>query len=67
MSDDAIIVGVTVAAAADDVYAMFTDPAKLVPGRRVVFTWGWQRYLARLAALAERRDPGVDPATTERP
>ena len=28
---------------------------------------GWERYLARLAAVLERRDPGTDPATLERP
>jgi uncharacterized protein YndB with AHSA1/START domain len=28
---------------------------------------GWERYLARLAAAAEGRDPGPDPATLERP
>jgi uncharacterized protein YndB with AHSA1/START domain len=86
---------------------------ELVPGRRVVFTWGWdsgalpvkpgsttvevdleerdgvtrvrlthrgldapmrpwhadgwRRYLARLAAAAEGRDPGPDPAAAGRP
>jgi uncharacterized protein YndB with AHSA1/START domain len=146
--DDEVVVELTVAAGADDVFAMFTDPAKLVrwigiralleprsggvfrfelipgefcsgrylelvPGRRVVFTWGWEsgalpvapgsttvevdlcerdgathirlvhrgldaamrpmheegwlRYLARLAAVAEGREPAPDPATAERP
>jgi uncharacterized protein YndB with AHSA1/START domain len=148
VADDAIVREIAIRASADAVYAMFTDPAKLVrwigiralleprrggtfrfelipgefcsgryvelvPGRRVVFTWGWEsgalpvapgsttvevdlterdgithvrlthrgldaamrdmhaegweRYLARLAAVAEARDPGPDPATTERP
>ncbi|MEA2142689.1 MAG: hypothetical protein QOI64_1119 [Solirubrobacteraceae bacterium] len=143
MSDDAVVSEVDVRAPAADVFAMFTDPAKLVrwigiralleprpggafrfevvpgefcsgryvelvPGRRVVFTWGWEsgalpvspgsttvevdleerdgvthvrlthrgldaamrpwhadgwrRYLARLAAAAEGRDAGPDPA-----
>jgi uncharacterized protein YndB with AHSA1/START domain len=148
VADDAVVVEITIAAPADDVYAMFTDPAQLVrwigiralleprpggvfrfelipgefcsgrylelvPGRRVVFTWGWesgalpvapgsttvavdleerdgvthlrlthsgldaamremhdegwQRYLARVAAVAEGREPEPDPATSERP
>jgi uncharacterized protein YndB with AHSA1/START domain len=148
MADDAVVCEVAISAPAAEVYAMFTDPAKLVrwigiralleprpggafrfelidgefcsgrylelvPARRVVFTWGWEsgalpvaagsttvevdlderdgvthvrlshrgldaamramheegweRYLARLAAAAEGRDPGPDPATTERP
>ena len=143
MSDDAVVCEVAIRAPAEAVYAMFTDPAKLVrwigiralleprpggafrfelvpgefcsgryvevvPDRRVVFTWGWdsgalpvapgsttvevdleehdgvtrvrlthrgleaamrpmhaegwQRYLARLAAVLEGRDPGPDPA-----
>jgi uncharacterized protein YndB with AHSA1/START domain len=106
--DDAVVCEVTVRAPAAAVYAMFTDPGRLVPGRRVVFTWGWEsgalpvapgastvevdleerdgatrvrlthrgldeamgamhadgwpRYLARLAAALEGRDPGPDPA-----
>jgi uncharacterized protein YndB with AHSA1/START domain len=148
VTDDAIVCEIAIRASADAVYAMFTDPAKLVrwigiralleprpggvfrfelipgefcsgrylelvPGRRVVFTWGWEsgalpvapgsstvevdlterddvthvrlthrgldaamrdmhaegweRYLARLAATCEGREPGPDPATTERP
>ena len=77
MADDTVVCEVAVRAPAADVYAMFTDPAKLVrwigiralleprpggqfrfelmqgefcsgrylelvPGRRVVFTWGWE-------------------------
>jgi uncharacterized protein YndB with AHSA1/START domain len=148
MTEDAVVCDVAIRAPAGEVYAMFTDPAKLVrwigvralleprpggrfrfelidgefcsgryvelvPGRRVVFTWGWEsgalpvapgsstvevdlderagvthvrlthrgldaamrdmheegweRYLARLAAAAEGRPVGPDPATTERP
>jgi uncharacterized protein YndB with AHSA1/START domain len=148
VTDDAVVSEIAIRAPADEVYAMFTDPARLVrwigiralleprpggrfrfelidgefcsgryvelvPGRRVVFTWGWEsgalpvapgsttvevalderdgvtyvrlthrgldaairplhaegweRYLARLAAAAEGRDPGPDPAITERP
>jgi uncharacterized protein YndB with AHSA1/START domain len=144
MDEDAVVSEITVRAGADEVYAMFTDPARLVrwigiralleprpggqfrfelvegefcsgryvelvPGRRVVFTWGWEsgalpvapgsttvevdleerdgvtrvrlthrgldaamremhaegwvRYLARLAAVLEGREPGLDPAT----
>ena len=140
---DAVVAEIDVRAGAHAVYAMFTDPERLVrwigiralleprpggafrfelvpgefcsgryvelvPGRRVVFTWGWEsgalpvapgsttvevdlaerdgvthvrlthrglaaamrpmhaegwgRYLARLAAAAEGRDPGPDPA-----
>ena len=143
MSDEAVVCEVAIRAPADAVYAMFTDPAKLVrwigiralleprpggafrfelvpgefcsgryvelvPRRRVVFTWGWEsgaipvapgsstvevdlderdgvthvrlthrgldaalrpmhaggwrQYLARLAAAAEGRAPGPDPA-----
>jgi uncharacterized protein YndB with AHSA1/START domain len=142
MSDE-VVCEVAIRAPAEAVYAMFTDPAKLVrwigiralleprpggafrfelvpgefcsgryvelvPHRRVVFTWGWEsgaipvapgsttvevdlderdgvthvrlahrgldaalrdmhaggwtRYLARLAAAAEGREPGLDPA-----
>ena len=142
-ADDAVVCEVTVRAPAGAVYAMFTDPSRLVrwigiralleprpggafrfelvpgefcsgryleliPGRRVVFTWGWEssalpvapgastvevdleerdgatlvrlthrgldeamramhadgwlRYLGRLAATLEGRDPGPDPA-----
>jgi uncharacterized protein YndB with AHSA1/START domain len=141
--DDAVVCEIAVRAPAEEVFAMFTDPAQLVrwigiralleprpdgafrfelvpgefcsgryvevdPPRRVVFTWGWEsgaipvrpgsttvevdlseragvtrvrlthrgldaalramhaggwaRYLARLAAAAEGRDPGPDPA-----
>jgi uncharacterized protein YndB with AHSA1/START domain len=141
--DDAVVCHVAIRAPAEAVYAMFTDPAKLVrwigiravleprpggafrfelvpgeycsgryvelvPHRRVVFTWGWEsgaipvapgsstvevelderngvtqvrlthrglgaalrgvhaegwaRYLERLAAAVEGRDPGADPA-----
>jgi uncharacterized protein YndB with AHSA1/START domain len=143
MTDDAVVTEIDVRAPAEAVFAMFTDPARLVrwigiralleprpggafrfelvpgefcsgryvelvPCRRVVFTWGWEsgalpvspgsttvevdleerdgvthvrlthrglaaamrqwhadgwrRYLARLAAAAEGRDPGPDPA-----
>ncbi len=143
MADDAVVREIAIRASADDVYAMFTDPAQLVrwigiralleprpggqfrfellegefcsgrylelvPGRRVVFTWGWEsgalpvapgsstvevdlderdgvthvrlthrgldeamrrmhgdgwdRYLARLAAVATGLEPGPDPA-----
>jgi hypothetical protein len=34
---------------------------------RAMHEEGWDRYLARLAAAAEGRDPGPDPATVERP
>jgi uncharacterized protein YndB with AHSA1/START domain len=148
MADDIVVCEVAIRAPAAEVYAMFTDPARLVrwigvrallepgpggqfrfelidgefcsghyvelvPARRVVFTWGWEsgalpvapgsttvevdlderdgvthvrlthrgldaamramhqegweRYLGRLAAVAEGRDPGLDPATMERP
>jgi uncharacterized protein YndB with AHSA1/START domain len=141
--DDAVVCEVAIRAPAEAVYAMFTDPARLVrwigiralleprpggkfrfelvpgefcsgryvelvPHRRVVFTWGWEsgaipvapgsttvevdleerdgvthlrlthrgldaalramhadgwrRYVARLAAVAEGRHPGPDPA-----
>ena len=140
---DAVVCEITIRAPAATVFAMFTDPARLVrwigvralleprpggafrfelvpgefcsgryvelvPDRRVVFTWGWEsgalpvapgsstvevdleerdgltqvrlthrgldaamrpwhadgwaRYLERLAAAAEGRDPGPDPA-----
>jgi uncharacterized protein YndB with AHSA1/START domain len=77
MADDAVVREIEIRAPAAEVYAMFTDPAKLVrwigirallepkpggvfrfelmpgefcsgryvelvPGRRVVFTWGWE-------------------------
>ena len=77
MADDAVVAEIAIQATAEAVYAMFTDPAKLVrwigiralleprpggvfrfelqegefcsgrylelvPGRRVVFTWGWE-------------------------
>lgn len=77
MTDDPVVAEVVIRAPADAVYAMFTDPAKLVrwigiralleprpggqfrfelfdgefcsgrylelvPGRRIVFTWGWE-------------------------
>ena len=148
MDDDAVVCEIEVRAPAAAVFAMFTDPQRLVrwigiralleprpggafrfelvpgefcsgryvelvPHRRVVFTWGWEsgalpvapgattvtvdlaerggvthvrlthsglaapmrplhaegwdRYLARLAAVLEGRDPGPDPATMERP
>jgi uncharacterized protein YndB with AHSA1/START domain len=143
VSDEPVVCEIAIHAPAEAVYAMFTDPAKLVrwigvralleprpggafrfelvpgefcsgryvelvPPRRVVFTWGWEsgaipvapgsstvevdlderdglthvrlthrgldaalrgmhadgwrQYLARLAAAAEGRDPGRDPA-----
>jgi uncharacterized protein YndB with AHSA1/START domain len=34
---------------------------------RAMHEEGWHSYLARLAAVAEGRDPGPDPATTRRP
>jgi uncharacterized protein YndB with AHSA1/START domain len=77
MTDEVVVSEIAIRASADAVYAMFTDPAKLVrwigiralleprpggqfrfeltegefcsgrylelvPGRRVVFTWGWE-------------------------
>lgn len=33
----------------------------LSPALRDFHAWGWDRYLPRLAAVAERRDPGPDP------
>jgi uncharacterized protein YndB with AHSA1/START domain len=143
VAEDAVVCEIDVRAPAAAVFAMFTDPARLVrwigiralleprpggsfrfelipgefcsgryvelvPDRRVVFTWGWEsgalpvapdsttvevdlaerdgvtsvrlthrgldaamrplheegweRYLARLAAVLEGRDPGPDPA-----
>jgi uncharacterized protein YndB with AHSA1/START domain len=39
----------------------------LDPAMRAMHEEGWERYLARLAAVGEGRDPGPDPATMERP
>jgi uncharacterized protein YndB with AHSA1/START domain len=36
----------------------------LSPALAAFHAWGWDRYLPRLAAVAEGRDPGPDPSTS---